>query len=71
MRGAVLFAVLALAACSKPEPSFDDRFRDAEKSIAATGAAIDREIKAREEWNAAQDAAARAAQNPTPRAMTK
>lgn len=66
MRAVPLVALGFMAACSKPEPSFDERYAEAQRSIVATGAAIDGEIKAQEDWRAAEDAAAKAPPSAAP-----
>lgn len=44
MRAVIVFAAaLALAGCQR-EKSFDERYADAEKSIRATAAAIDKDL---------------------------
>lgn len=71
MRGLLLIALAVLGGCSKPEPSFDERYREAEKSIMATGAAIDGELKAREDWRTAEDAAAKSGAVPAQAPLRK
>lgn len=56
MRAAAGLALLALAGCQQ-EPSFEERYDTASRSIAASGAALESELKAREAWRAAEDAA--------------
>lgn len=43
MRGAAIIALVLLAAC-KREPTFDQRYEEAEKHIRSTAAEIDAEI---------------------------
>ncbi|HEY0957923.1 MAG TPA: hypothetical protein VGE05_01470 [Novosphingobium sp.] len=71
MRGLLMMALVVLGGCSKPEPSFDERYSQAEKSIMATGAAIDSELKAREDWRMAEDAAAKSKAVPTQMPLRK
>ena len=51
----VLAAALALAGCQR-EKSFDERYADAEKSIRATAAAIDKDLAEKLPSEAATDA---------------
>lgn len=67
MRGAAVLALLALAGCQR-EPSFDERYDAASKSVAASGAALESELTAREEWRAAEDVAAQASGARSPQA---
>ena len=60
MRGVLALALLLLSAC-RQEPSFDERYDAASKAVAASGAALDSELRAREQWRSAEDRASAAA----------
>lgn len=55
MRASAVLSLLVLAGCQQ-EPSFDERYSAASKAVAASGAALESELKAREAWRAAEDA---------------
>lgn len=55
MRRAILLVALALLGCGR-EPSFDERYEQAEQAIREKAAAIDAELAAREKERQADEA---------------
>jgi hypothetical protein len=67
MRVRVIAPLLLLGACH--EPTFEERYAEAEKSIRATAAAIGKDLAAQEKAQANIDAAASATSPPAPASL--